>query len=405
MKSISFSSITKTETTILKALSILMIMFHNLYRWIDPKTWENEFDFNRNLVFNAFKFIYNEPLETANVLFSFLGHFGVQVFIILSSYGIMKSSLNKNIKWFKYMKNRYVKLYPSFAISVFFMAWYYFFMDGSFIYKKVFHDCLIQLTTLANFIPDKALAVVGPWWFYSLIFQIYASIPLLIFLNKKYGDKVFIIIAVTGYIITMSSHSFLLDYKLNILHTALGHLPEVCLGLWLALKKEVKIPFWIFILTLIVFIAGNFYKTAWFFSHISAGILLLFSMLWLTRKFKNATVFTNPLIFIGNISVYLFACHGFLRWKFIGRAEQHSNTLSNFLNGILFLITSITVAYILTKLEEKYRAYVVKGTSFKIKTFRLLYPLVLAGILYMSLKYEYNNYKDWNKKEISVQKK
>src|SRR4051812_43734901 len=76
----------KKDTTILKALAIMAIVFHNFFH-VAVKVHENEFDFDPAR-FSVFLQTVRHPSLSIQALFAFYGHYGVQIFIFLSAYGL-----------------------------------------------------------------------------------------------------------------------------------------------------------------------------------------------------------------------------------------------------------------------------------------------------------------------------
>lgn len=385
---ISFGEITKVETTQLKAYAILLIVFHNLFRWIVPQTWENEFDFHKDRFSGFINFLHTQPTESINLFFSYFGHFGVQLFIILSAYGLSKSLQKSNPSWVSFMKKRYVHLYPSLVISILFLCFYSYFVYYDHILVGMgLRDVLIKLTTFSNFFPNQAMTISGPWWFYSFIFQVYAILPLLLFLYNKFSNKALIALLCFSYAFIFLLSKPLLSINLNILQTAFGHLPEVIFGIWIASQKEIKLNWWLFPMALIVFILGNIYYDVWFFSFLAAGVLQLFGFLWVIRKTKDWNLMSKIMVLIGNISLYLFATHGVIRWRFTEFANKYNDSYFTFIIAICFLTTAIFVAYALQKTENKWREYIVSSKSIFGKTIKIAIPLLLLIIVLFSLYY------------------
>ena len=74
------------DTAILKCLAITAIVFHNFFHFVSPAR-ENEFTFDP-VRFRLFLEAVRQPSLATQAVFSFFGHFGVQIFIFLSAYGL-----------------------------------------------------------------------------------------------------------------------------------------------------------------------------------------------------------------------------------------------------------------------------------------------------------------------------
>lgn len=385
MKAFKIKSISKDDTLVLKAVGILLIALHNYFRWVKPITGENEFGMSVGYIQNGFHFITGNPLEFVNVFFNFLGHYGVQIFILLSAYGLTKVYINKQEKWKHIVVKRFVKLYPSLLLATFAMVLFHVAAHANLPSKKLLVSYLAQLSLLSTLIPGKALSAVGPWWFYSMIFQFYLLFPGLLFLFKRFGVKAFVIISVISYGLIIFLNPHLRSINLNILHTALGHLPEFCFGIWLASKKEIRINWPIYTLALAVFILSNFFREAWYFSHLSVIIVLLPVLQWLTTKIKSKGFAKRFFTFIGLVSVYIFAIHGFLRWEFVALANFLNHPIAEFLVGIMFLVFTTGFAWLLFKVENNLRQWIANEPKGK-HIFRFIVIFVLMAGLVFSVK-------------------
>ena len=90
--------ISKQDSNIFKAIGILLIVFHNYFHFVEPNIGENEFYFSSDVIKNLYYGIINMPSETINILFSCFGHYGVQIFIFISGFGLTISLQNKKLK-------------------------------------------------------------------------------------------------------------------------------------------------------------------------------------------------------------------------------------------------------------------------------------------------------------------
>ena len=98
--------ISKQDSNIFKAIGILLIVFHNYFRWLEPNTGENEFYFLADHIKNLVKGIIHTPLESINLLFDYFGHYGVQIFIFISGVGLAISMLNKKTSYGTFILKR-----------------------------------------------------------------------------------------------------------------------------------------------------------------------------------------------------------------------------------------------------------------------------------------------------------
>lgn len=311
--------VSKEETELYKGVGILLIVLHNLFHWMPPWTGENEFDFNSERIFNFFSGIEKYPLEFINLVFSYLGHYGVQIFIFISGLGVAYSMMNKNRSWPRFMGERLKKLYPLLIVGIIFYFFAIILMEQKIIGAWEWKEILYKLLFIHTLIPKSALSMNGPWWFFGLIFQLYVFFPLLFMLIKKYDVKAFLGICLFSYLcIYISQYLFSLEAEVYLLANSPGHLPEFAFGILIALNTGKKIhPSWFFT-ACVVFVLGNFYKLFFPLTFLSITVMFYwFGSKTLPKLVEKKSFFKKTILFYGSVSMILFAIHGFFRPPFI----------------------------------------------------------------------------------------
>lgn len=386
MRHIKISSLSKDETLAFKALGIILIVFHNYFRWVEPITGENEFYFSRGNITSSIDVLSSNLLELINVFFNYLGHYGVQVFIFVSAYGLTKAYQNNSFSYRGFVGKRFAKLYPTMLIAAFAMVIFNVIAHGNLPTKGNLVEIGVQLSLLSTFLPNKALVAVGPWWFYSFIFQFYLLFPLLLKLYKKYRDIALILIAIAGYVIVIFLNPVLLNYKINLMQTVFGHLPEFCLGIWFVNRNEYRINVWFYISIWIIFLLGSYYREFWYFSHLTVIIVLFPILQGLVKNLSRFSLIHKFLSFIGIVSVYIFATHGYLRWDCVNLANSLNHPIAEFLIGIMFFLFSMGFSWMLLSADGQIRKW-VNNTSIKVnRTWRIIIVIGVLGGLAVSVK-------------------
>ena len=339
----TIKSYSKQDTSIIKGFAILCICLHNFLHWIPPYTGENEFYFSRDCVINFFNKIASQPSEFFNILFTFLGHYGVQIFIFISGFGLTLSMLNHHKTWLNFMVDRLKKLYPLLITALLFFI----------IFTKIpsvgqLMEMGYKLLFIHTLLPFQGLSLNGPWWFFGLIFQLYLVFPALFYLIKRYNVKAFLVICLCSYAWTFASLYCLPDvHEVDYLQNFPGHLPEFCFGMILALNHDKKTSNIFFFIALALFCLGNYYKIFFPFTFLAITVISVFTYQWLKNIQIKKTLLRKFLIFFGNISMTLFAVHGFLRGYFVKLSEGTFNTpLGHLAAAILFVITAVIVSLI-----------------------------------------------------------
>jgi len=351
----TIKSLSIEDSNIIKGIGILLIAFHNFFHWIAPYAKENEFSFSINSVQDLINGIYSSPLDSINLLFSFWGHYGVQLFIFISGYGLMKTYGNKNISWGRFVSKRINKLWPTFffAIIVFYSLIRVFYFNLG-IELPIIKAYLLKLTFLSNFFSNEVFSLNGPWWFYSMIVQLYLVFPILLKAKKKWGYIALIIISIAAYIIVYLYNPWFVYEDSSLYYFFIANLPVFCLGLILASKDKIKYHYIIGLIALVIFALGNFYEQIWYFSHLMFTIIGLGLIHFVFLNSRKKSYLYKVILFYGELSMYLFAIHGFLRTPFLNIAKKIDHPLSTIALSLFFVATSTLVALMLKYLVNNY---------------------------------------------------
>lgn len=345
-------TITKEQTDFIKGIGILLIMFHNYFHWVAPNTGENEFIFDVQNVQNLFSAISNSYLETINFFFSFFGHYGVQLFVFISGYGLSKSYLTKQQSYPLFIKKRVSKIYPPFLIVISMLIVLKAITGSSALNIDWIISLFAKILMLHTFLPNEALSISGPWWFYGMIVQLYLLFIPLFYIIKRWKLKGFLFALALSYCLIFFLYTPLMDRNIFIMANAPGHLPEFALGILLALNPKFSFKVWYIPFLLLLFILGNFYFSFFPFTFIIITYLLVVSILYFLRKELRYTKFIK---FYGQISMYLFAFHGLARNPFVEWARASNSPFTTIIIGVFYIITVTIVAflfkeiYVLTK--------------------------------------------------------
>ena len=325
----------KKDTAILKGLAISAIVFHNFFHVIGP-VHENEFSFD-SARFPVFLQTVVHPATAIQAFFAFYGHFGVQVFIFLSAYGLAKTHWDDASSWSTFMWSRVKKLYPMVLLVVLFWALLAAMHVGP---LWVIHDdgpgLLLMLAGISSILPGLGLPPVGPWWFIPFIMQFYAMWLCLRYLTKKFGWPGLVAIAVICFVITYFANPVLAHWLINLGQTPIGRMRILCLGI-LAARYPVRINVYLAVPAFAILILGSEYQA---FSHlISLASTVL--ALWLYTKTRAILRQFPVLEQIGNYSLGIFLVNGIVRVPFL--AFAHS-PLSQLLLGVASAVVTFAIS-------------------------------------------------------------
>ena len=349
-----FMDLSIENTTYYKGMAIIIIIMHNFFHWLPPRFGENEQDFKLERIETYFQIIFNHPELFFQSTLSLLGHYGVQVFLFLSAYGLTKKYINSKIFYIDFLKKRIKKIYPAFLLSIAMWAIYTGIRNGGPLQVILdnWESLLVKLIFIANFIPGQLYALNGPWWFVSLIVQFYLIFPFMLYIYKKYNNIGLIGLSLSGLLLTAY-----LQPKVNIYipGTILTHIPELSIGIFLAGKRNLSLNYLTILVITLVFILSNYSYYFWFLSYSSALILLLIVFQIILQNSNRKL--TEHIVFIGSISMYIFYINGFMRAPWIGFSKYFNSWYINIFFCLIFIFivifTSFLMMYSYNKIKEK----------------------------------------------------
>ncbi|MGR9085651.1 MAG: acyltransferase family protein [Gammaproteobacteria bacterium] len=354
----NWKALDKIDSDLYRGIAILMIATHN-FMHLFPAPRENEFEFDPDRFFIYLGLLSHEPENGVRTSLSFFGHYGVQIFIFLSAYGLTKKYLPIGPGYWPFIRQRILKIYPAFILAI--LLWAVIAggpsgLSGPF--RAVYWNAeslLLKLTLLSNFLPGKSLSPVGPWWFIPFIFQFYFLFPLLLKMHSRWGGSVLWFLSALSILLAIASQGHL--GSLNIYFTVLGHLPEFCLGIHLAKCDDagLHIPFLWIMGAFALFVLGNIHPLFWHVSHVSALIVLLAALNVSVPIIERGKTIKQVILFFGALSMPLFLVNGFLREPYLSWAIQFDHWLLTIALCLASLTASVVAALALSKLESRIR--------------------------------------------------
>jgi len=329
--------ITKQDTTLFKAIGILLIVFHNYFRWVEPNTGENEFGFSTSVIKNLFSGLIKTPLETVNLLFDCFGHYGVQIFIFISGVGLTISLLNKKTSYGTFILKRLKSIYAMLIVGLVFYFFAIIIMDYHLLDAGEWKQFLWKFLLIHTLIPGEALSVNGPWWFFGLIFQLYLLLPLLFWIIKKYNLKGFIAVCLFSFACTYSEvFLFHTPEGIDWMANAIAHLPEFAFGIFIAMNVQKKISPICLVIALVVFMLGNVSQVFFPLTFLAITVFLYFVISKLIIVINKSKWIKEILLNIGTLSMAIFIVHGFFRWRFIAILAE--NWYIKIIGALLFFV-------------------------------------------------------------------
>ena len=385
-------TLSKRDTVIIKGFGILLITMHNFFHWISPSPGENEFSFSSNYLNNFFQYIILYPDETINLLFSYLGHYGVQLFLFISGYGLTMSFIKNPLSWGSFIVDRLKKLYPLLFTGIIVFFIYAIIVNRMFLSISVWKELLYKILFVHTLLPKSGMGIIGPWWFFGLIFQMYLLFPILLRIIQKYQIKGYGIICTLAYtFIFISQYEFQKLSEIPFLENAPGHLPEFCLGIYFALnKKKMLSNLWL-IISIILFCLGNFFHLFYPFTFLSITIIFLFIYPYILHCCKKLSCIESSLMKLGSLSMLIFATHAPFRDSMARFFETTDGAIMHLFGAVIYFITIYCIAVaskVIYDVLIKLLSHIPTPTKIETTMFeKLVFGLICVFFAYVVLFY------------------
>ncbi len=333
----------KEDSSSIKDVAITFIVFHNLIHLLSP-IHENEFTFNEEITKTFINHIFDLNHYLWTDVFSFLGWYGICVFLFLSGYGLVQKYEMSEAKssFFKFFTQHAKKLFLLMIIPyIIFLALMYGFENKIIPPIPIISQVLLISNFYSNYIHP------GVYWFFGLMLQFYACYYL--FIYKKPNTNMLLLIALQ--LFTIIGSYFVLDHieplrkyiwcSHNFLHNCIGWFLPFCLGIAFARKRFFLFSKnnWLNILILMASIVLLTISNLNFFSWLVSPIFAITAALSFNQIIKSAHNLNKIFTYLGSISAFLFATHPLVRYVYL----QYTNSL-NVIHVTVYFIVCVIIA-------------------------------------------------------------
>lgn len=186
------SLLTKSESAALRGIAILGIVLHNYCHFLSFAIKENEYTFKTDRPAQFLDKLINFDITHLFIhLFSFLGHYGVPIFLFISGYGLVmkyEKTIAGRITPVSFMRYHYLKLFRLMIIGYLVFVAIYCLRAHNAAEVYSWDRVLTQLTMIINFCYAEPNHIIkpGPYWFFGLMLQLYALYILLLHRRGKW---------------------------------------------------------------------------------------------------------------------------------------------------------------------------------------------------------------------------
>ena len=376
--------LSRTESSALRGIAILGIILHNYCHFLGFAVKENEYKFDAGRPMQFLDKLFSLDSDLFIHFFSFLGHYGVPIFLFISGYGLVKKyeaqpqqpasakeASPSGTFGGAFIKKHFLKLFRLMIIGYLLFIGVYLLRhsDGSQVYS--WDHVLTQLTMTINFLyfdPDHIIKP-GPYWFFGLMLQLYA---LYILVVHRWRSKWLLLALALGSVVLEACFAGCQDWLNYVRYNFIGGLLPFCMGVWMA-RKEIPIrptpnpPYregaitpvpkdsasqsigmllgWVVISALFVLFGSLNYWT-WLFvpAFIAIGAIATVKLLIACKGFLSPlSSLLSPLRWLGSISAMLFVMHPVMRELIIG----HYRKVDIYGGIFIYLLSSVALAMLL----------------------------------------------------------
>ena len=363
--------LSRTESAALRGIAILGIILHNYCHFLGFAVKENEYKFDSSRPMQFFDKLFSLDSDLFIHIFSFLGHYGVPIFLFISGYGLVKKyeahpqTGNENPALreghsvgFTFIRKHFLKLFRLMIIGylVFIGVYLLRHSDGAQVYS--WDHVLTQLTMTINFFyfdPDHIIKP-GPYWYFGLMLQLYILYILVIY---RWRQNSLLIALAAGSILLEACFGNQQDWLNYIRYNFIGGLLPFCMGIWAARRDPLsnspegesnsKPPLgevgWGLISALFVLIGGMYFWT-WLIvpAFIATGAIATVKLLSACKGILSPlSSLLSPLSWLGSISAMLFVMHPIARELII----SHYRRIDIYGGIFIYLLSSVALAMLL----------------------------------------------------------
>jgi peptidoglycan/LPS O-acetylase OafA/YrhL len=349
------------DSNFLKGMAIIAIALHNYFHWLPGAVRENEFNFHPDS-FSIFMARLLDLSTIVQAIFSFMGHYGVGIFVCLSAYGLAVSH-NKIEKGqrLEFVIGRYRKIFPMVGLCV--LLWIISLVlftpakDVEF-WIKIVQELILIILGIQTIIPGLELPTVGPWWFIPFILQFYILWALLHRVLLKMSTRQWTMLSIVAIVIIQTIVTPLnSQYKINLLETPLGYIPEIAIGVVMTKYSPRKYSIYILPIFLIWF-ASSILPMIWTLGSvcITALTVIIFD------RYRKYIPRVTSIEYIGILSLPIFLLNGFTRNPFVARAKVINTPQSDIYLAITSLAVTIFTAYVLNYLLTLWKSRLIRSS-------------------------------------------
>lgn len=308
--------LSRRDVTLLKGFGILLIFLHNYFHAQPGMDIENEFRFKPWAFQHFLDHAFLGWTELVRYTMAFLGHYGVQLFVLTSGYGLYASAQAKGGVRFspRELGPRLIKILALLLIGILVVYVTRYFGRGILLgYKSAILILIGRMTTVWNFSFDTLLGYAGPFWFFGLIIQLYVVFPFIGRWVERLGQRQGIALLAGATLLAALLYPVALKVNVPVMGLFIGHLPVFLMGMLLA-RHGYRTNLPVLLLALVLFVLGLRMQVFFAATFPAITYLMLAAYMGLKQlRSKTLSRLAGPLAWLGGVSMTVFVVNGPLR--------------------------------------------------------------------------------------------
>lgn len=300
----------KDDCQVLRGLAILGIFIHNFCHLLKWAAHENEFFFSMENDVYFWDHVFS--VDFGVHLFSYLGHWGVPVFVFLTGYGLSIKygrEDSEKVSTMLFLTAHFKKLFSPMLFGMF-IFYSVFLLINSCLWEGWIMSLITQVTMTGNFMLHPNLIIKpGPYWYFGLTMQLYLFYRLIIY---NHLNRIYIIVLTMSLValLLMKSHFYLLVwFKYNAIGWLLPFTIGLLLGGYTGTFTNISRAMWCVVSLVsgvVILGAGSNY-----YSWLLIPVMTIPFFIGLCKLLKGYAYLTC--MFLGNLSLYIFVVHPIAR--------------------------------------------------------------------------------------------
>lgn len=359
--------ISRDQSLIMRGMAIVMIALHNYCHWMPFAVSENESSFSKEQTLRFFGKVMTFSDEWVYNIFSFLGWYGVPIFIFLTGFGLVRKyeteghgSMNKQAflydNWFKLLALILPGVICYVALDV-----AYFIFSGNTGWLSMILTHILNLTFLNDILGPWINFTPGVYWYFGLTLEFY-----FLYAYAVYKRPVSILLWITlgsialqaaAYFGILGNHELMLWW---VRQNFTGWMLPFAFAIIYARTKAIPtVGLYVIIIgAIILFFPVMIDQSLWQLSLLCAIVLMIAA----SRISLKIPYWRVVWIYIGRLSPFIFAAHPLVRtFIFDHLSPRNEPDAAKF----ILYIAMVMICSIFYKLLWKYTTPALKTCIYK----------------------------------------